>query len=139
MKKILKNTDYVEVAYIQKYKLVQIIWKSKIFTFEDYKDTYTKAMDFSENNKSFVINLLSDIREQGIVSPNDRNWFQDVAVPRAREVNLKRTAVIIPNNPFKKYYMNILIKATNKFKIPLKLFSDYDSALNWCISFKDYE
>ena len=139
MKKILLDKEYVEVAYIQKYKLIQVIWKGKKFTSEEYKEAFNVGLDYSEKNNIRINIFISDTRKQGIVSPEDRKWFQKEAIPRAIKTGLKRAAVVMSTNPFKRYYMNLIMKIINTFKLPMKLFSDYDSALKWCISFNDHK
>ena len=139
MKKILLDENYAEVSYLPEYKLVQVIWKDKKFNTEEYQQTFNVGLDYvAQNNKPFVL-FISDTTKQAIVSPEDRKWFQKSAISRAVDAGLKRAAVVVSKNPFKRYYMNLILKVINKFKIPLKLFSDYDSALKWCLSFDEYK
>ena len=135
MKKILLDEKYAEVSYNLESKLVLVIWKDNNFTSEEYKKTFNIGLDFVSKNKKQFLFFISDTTKQAIVSPEDRKWFQENAVPRAIDAGLQRAAVVVPKNPFKRYYMNLILKVVNKFNIPLKLFSDLDSALKWCLSF----
>ena len=134
----MSNFTWVaEVAYIQKYKLVQVIWKNNSISSQEYREAFNIALKTIEDNP--IVYFISDTKKQDIVSPADRKWFQKHIIPKAIKAGLLRGAVVISSNPFKKYYMNLIIKITNTFKLPLKLFSDYNSALEWCISFNEHK
>ena len=75
---------------------------------------------------------MSDIRNQKVVSPEHRKWFEKEALPEAVNVcGLKRAATIMDGNIFKKYYLDMLIKASGKFKLPLKTFNKEKDAIEW--------
>jgi hypothetical protein len=130
------DESYVEVKFIPELKLILIEWKGK-FTYDQYKDAFIKALDFQKNSGVNVSNFLSDIRNQGVVNPDSRKWFEQNALPRAVSQGLKRAAVVFDGNVFKKYYINIILQATNKFKLPFKFFSTTEEAIDWLQSFED--
>jgi hypothetical protein len=134
MKEILENTDYAEISYDPVLKLGKIIWKRKTQT-EEYRKAFTTLLEFSKNNE--VDNFLSDIRNQGVVSPENRKWFEKEMLPKAIKSGLKRAGSVFDGNVFKKYYMNLLIKVSNKFGMPLKLFNTEEEALEWFKSFEE--
>jgi len=125
----------LEYAHIKNYaedKVVEIQWKSVTkLSLEEYQNALTLALDFQTENPNKVDFYLSDIREQKILSPDFRKWFQEVAIPRALKNNLKAGAVIFDGNVFKKYYLNNIMNSTKKFGIPFKFFNTREDAIIW--------
>lgn len=129
MKEItLLEKDYVTVTYTSAQRLGKICWKRKPES-EEYKSAFQVLLDHSKIAP--VDNFISDLRNQGVISPDDRKWFENEMLPKAIEAGLKRAAVIFDGNIFKKYYMNLIIGATNKFGLPLKLFLNENEAIEW--------
>lgn len=134
MKEILLDTDYAEVSYNKDLKLGKIVWKRKTTT-EEYQYAFITLLNHSKKNPTN--NFLSDIKNQGIVSPENRKWFETEMLPKAIESGLKRAGVIFDGNVFKKYYLNMIIKVSNKFGLPLKMFNSEEKAVEW-FKGKDY-
>lgn len=130
------NAPYAKATYIPGYKAILTIW-SGTHTIEEYKKVISSGFEFQQSTNLPVHNYISDIRNQGIVNPESRKWFENEAIPKAVELGLKRAAVIFDGNIFRKYYLNMIIQATNIYKIPLKTFSTIDDAFNWLKSFDD--
>ncbi len=129
---IILDNDYVQATYRPEHKLVTVTWKGLVSS-ENYRGTYNAVLDYqkSQMGKMPVENFMADIRKQGVVNPNDRKWFEEVAIQRAISQGLKRTAVVTDASVFKKYYLNLILKATNKFGLPLKLVGTPEDAIAW--------
>ena len=136
MKTIILDNNFAEIYYDSQLKLSVIIWKNKTMTSLQYRDSFELMLKFSETNT--VYNFLSDTIKQGVVSPEDRKWFQEYAIPEAKKTGLRRGAVVTSGSVFKTYYLNLILKSTNKFNIPLKLFKSQKDAIEWLKSFNDY-
>jgi len=129
MKTVIMDTDYAEVSYDPSLKMGKIIWKRKP-DFEEYRKPFIELLEFAKKNQ--VENFLSDIRNQKVVSPEHRKWFETDALPEAiNKRGLKRAATIFDGNIFKKYYMDMIIKSSGKFNLPLKTFTKEEDALEW--------
>jgi len=128
MKNILLDSDYAEVSYDHDLKLGKIVWKRKTTT-EEYQYAFITLLDHARSNPTD--NFLSDIRKQSVVSPENRKWFETEMLPKAIEAGLKRAGVIFDGNVFKKYYINMIIKVSNKFGLPLKMFNTEEEAVEW--------
>lgn len=126
--KILLNAGFATVSYFPGLKLGKIVWKHKPDS-EQYKSAFQTLLDYSRTQP--VENFLSDTRKQGVIPPNDRHWFEKEMLPAAVRAGLKKAAVVFDGNIFKKYYLNLIISATNKFGMPLKLFLSEEDALKW--------
>lgn len=125
------DTPYAKVTFNKSHQLGQITWKGKATSVE-YQNAFNVLLDFQKSET--ITRYISDIRKQGIISPSDRKWFETVALPKAIEQGLKASAVVFDGNAFKKYYINIILAATNKFGLPTKLFSTYEEAEKWLLS-----
>ncbi len=132
--KVILNESYVRITYHQNLKMVKVVWNGT-FSKEQYQHAVEAALDFQIKEKLPVDNYLSDILKQGIVNPESRKWFEQVAMPRAVKQGLKRAAIVFDGNVFKKYYINLILQATNAYKLPLKFFSTEKEAIMWFESF----
>ena len=135
MEKLFWDNEYSKVTYNSETKVGSVIWKSKTAPFEDYKAAFNVLIEYAKTHDFYT--FLSDTRDQGVVSPENRTWFQKDAIPRALSTGLKRGAVIISGNVFKRYYMNLIIKTLKKFKLDIKLFDTPENAMKWILSFND--
>lgn len=134
---ILLENDYVEASFISEYKMAHIIWKSLHTPSKFYREAIMSLLDYGSENKT--VSFLSDARLSGATDPEDRKWFQNL-IPLATEKGLNQVAVVIKKDPFKKYYMNSILKVVNRnAKYNMKIFYDYDEAFNWLISFNDFK
>ncbi len=137
-KKIILDNEYAESSYISEYKIAQVIWKKVHIPSEHYRNAITILLEYSKTEP--VISYLSDGTLSGAVNPDDRKWFQSDVVPLAEKLGLKHTAVIIKNDPFKKYYMNAILKIVNRnVTYDMKIFYNYNEALDWILKFDDYK
>jgi len=125
---IVKQTPYAIISIYTEKGIGKIQWKGTC-TSREYRDSFLFLIDLQEKHN--LIRFLSDVREQGVISPEDRKWFEVEAVPKSINMGLKAAAVVFNGNVFKKYYLNLIIQATNKFKLPLKLFNDLEPAEEW--------
>ena len=127
---VLLDTNYAVVTLDEELKLGIIQWKGKA-TSSEYQNAFNTLLDLQEEKT--IIRYISDIRKQSIISPDDRKWFETEALPRAIKQGLKAAAVVFDGNAFKKYYINVILKATNRFGLPMKVFNDVDEAKAWLV------
>ena len=131
--KIIYKTDIAIVSYSKERELVTTVWNSKKVTFKEYQEPFLAAIEFQK--KVFVSNYISDIREQYIIPPEFRKWFQTEILPKAYAAGVKRSAIIFNGNVFKKYYLNNIMNSVKKFGAPIKFFSTMEEAHIWLESF----
>src|SRR5687767_13935170 len=122
MEQKILEASYVTVYYIADKSLGKIVWHG-VPTSEEYKKPFITLIDLAKKGSN-VTRFLSDIRKQGIVSPDSRKWFEKEMVPAAIANGLKRAAVISGGNAFKTYYINLILSTVNKFNLPFKIFND---------------
>lgn len=78
--------------------------------------------------------FISDIQKQGVVGPEDRKWFEAVAIPTAIELGLAKAAIIFDGNVFKMYYINMLLNHFTNKGVPMKFFKDLKGAEKWILN-----
>jgi hypothetical protein len=133
MQELLK-TDYADIMYNEEKFYLLVIWKPKMND-ENYKEVFNYCIEYAQSHR--VDNYVSDIREQKLITPETRKWFEEDALPRAVETGLQRGAIIFAGNVFKKYYANNILTRTKNFALPLKFFTSFDDAYKWFDSFKE--
>jgi len=124
------ENDYVTVGYIKELNAVTQIWKEfKVISLENYQLAFNKSQELQRNKKAE--SFFPDTRKQGIINPIQRKWLQEESLPKAVELGMKRIAVVAEMSVFKRYYLNTIMSSINKFKIPFKIFSDEEKAIQW--------
>lgn len=127
-KQIILDEIYVQLWFDQSSKLLVLDWKGRA-SGEEYRNTYGHALSFAEQNK--VDFFLSDIRDQQLTSSEEEKWFEDVVIPRAAMIGLKKAAVVFEGNLIKKYFLNNILVKLKKYGLPFKFFTDDSEALDW--------
>jgi hypothetical protein len=122
------EASYAEVTYYPEHRLLVLVWTGSPSR-EEYKLPFLKMIDFGRKNP--VDTMLSDISNQGVVSPDSRKWFEKEMMPQAVEAGLQRAAIVTNGNAFKLYYINLILGAVHKFPITTKLFNKRHEALAW--------
>lgn len=112
-------------------RVIHFIWQRKC-TGKQYRKNFLEAIEFSSKNNGEY--FLSDLRKQGVVGPEDRKWFENEVIPEAIKNGLKKAALVFEGNVFKMYYVNLLLAHFLKREIPMKMFKDTNTALDWLIS-----
>jgi len=129
--KVVLDTNYALATYNPILKIGKIEWKGKA-TSEEYQNAIITLIGYAEHGHT-VHYYLTDITKQSVVSPEDRKWFETIMIPKGIEMGLKKAAAIFDGNVFKKYYINMLIKVSGKYGLPLKMFNSEEDAIQWLI------
>jgi hypothetical protein len=118
---------YVKAYYSEALQIVAIVWDG-MFTKDQYIDLFERLLSFAQDNK--VKGFYSDIRKQGVVSIDARKHFEKNISPRGAKLGIQKTGVVSDASPFKKYYLNTLIKMTGR---PTKICSKPEDALKYIL------
>lgn len=125
---LIYDEKYVNILYIPERKTLKVIWKGEVSS-PNYHDTFDFVMDFLSTNN--VENYLTDSTNQGLISPKDRQWFQDTVVPHAVKHGMKRAAIVVGKDVFKKYYFETIKKTTVQFGMEMRYFPTVNEAEAW--------
>jgi len=131
MEKVIMDEKWGKTTFDDTLSLVKIVWHIDC-TSENYRYSYNKIIDFQRTTPANY--FISDIRDQRVIAPEDRKWFEKEIIPKAIKQGLKKSAVITSGGAFKQYYMNFILSTTKKFGLPLKLFGNEEDAINWLTS-----
>ena len=126
--KVVLEENYALVTYNPVLKIGKVEWKAKASS-EEYQAAIIALIEYAEKHP--VHYYLADITKQSVVSPDDRKWFENIMVPKAIGMGLKKAAVVFDGSVFKKYYVNMILQVTNKLGLPLKLFNKEEDAVQW--------
>jgi hypothetical protein len=103
MENVFKSS-VATVRYNPEYCLIYLEWHGHP-SFEQYKAPFLYLIkDF----KRPITGILADIRKQGIVGQEMRNWVQKEISPKAKERGLKFYYIVSDGNIFKQYYINAI-------------------------------
>ncbi|RAW02962.1 hypothetical protein [Pseudochryseolinea flava] len=127
------SAPYATASYDSETLCITLVWNGSP-TKDEYKQPFLAMIAFGR--KTRVDSMLSDISQQGIISPDNRKWFEKEMMPQAVEAGLKRAAIVTNGNAFKLYYINLILSAVNKFPIVTKLFNKRPEAYEWLHSFQ---
>jgi hypothetical protein len=132
MNNVIFQTPYATVTHDEKRRFLLLVWHGNP-TRDEYRKPFQAMLEFGKRNN--VQSMLSDISQQGVISPENRKWFEKEMMPDAVKAGLKRAAIVTNGNAFKLYYINLILSAVNKFPITTKLFNNQEDALKWIDSF----
>lgn len=126
------SAPYAHVTFNARKKQLLLIWDGNPSA-EEYKKPFMAMINFGKTTA--VDSMISDISKQGIISPDNRKWFEKEMMPQAVAAGLKRAAIVTSGNVFKLYYINIILAAVNKFPMAVKLFNKQEEAMAWLDTF----
>ena len=126
------EAPYASVTYYPEKRLLVLVWSGSP-TKEEYQVPFVSMLEYSKTHP--VDSMLSDISNQGVISPDNRKWFEKEMMPQAVQAGLKRAAIVTSGNAFKLYYINIILGAVNKFPMTVKLFNKREEAVAWLDTF----
>ena len=132
MDELIFENRVCKVYYNESLSLGKVVWNGGP-TLEEYKEPFLSLIEYSK--KRTIHNFISDIILQGTQSQKNRSWFEEVMMPMAIEHGLKRGAIVTNANPFKKFYINMLLRVSNKFGLPVQIFGDQKEAEAWIKNF----
>lgn len=111
---------------------VIIVWKKPTST-EAYKASCCFVL--KEIKRLGATGLVSDIYCRGLVSVENRLWFQKEIMPEASRARLEKIAIVAPNDVFSEFYIDNLKETTlaNDLDIDIGAFQDLISAQAWML------
>ena len=134
-KLLLYDREFYAIFFTEKYQCIEIHWKNGLVASDDYRQAFIEAYNYFVENKEEknIKYFLSDIRQQGVISPEDRKWFQQEMVPKVDAEGLRRAAVVFGNkDPFKRYYINTIMRWVNRnYTMKMKAFKSEEDAYKW--------
>lgn len=131
---LFKSDENLDALYYPKTQIMHFIWKRRSVG-QIYRQAFLDGITYSKDHP--VKFFLSDIRRQGVVGPEDRKWFETVALPGAIENGVTKVGIVFEGNVFKKYYINVLLQHFVSKGVPMRFFSTAQRAIEWLINEKE--
>jgi len=126
--KVLLDHEKALLQYNEKTNSIELIWK-KFHDEQTYRQMFTRGLEYQIKHKAS--GWLSDIRNEGVVSPRNSEWLQNEILPKAVANGLKKIAVVMQKDVFKEFYVsNIKKKAGNDM---MKYFGNTEDANAWLV------
>ena len=128
MKKLIE-TDKAEIRYNPQTNAIELIWKSYVDV-ATYKTMFIKGVEYLKEYGATA--WLSDICNEGVVGPEYSKWLQNEIIPKAISFGLKRIAVVMDSDIFKKFYVkNIETNLTRSGRQMMQYFDSIEEANAW--------
>jgi len=123
---LLFNHEKAVLRYNRETNAFELIWKKQADE-ASYKMLFLKGLEaFKETGATA---WLSDIRNEGIISPDLSNWLQENIFPKAIENGLKKIAVVMDSDIFKEFYADSIKKHTKGDM--MRYFHSVEAANEW--------
>jgi hypothetical protein len=128
MMKLLFDHEKALLQYNEKTNAIELIWK-KFHDEPTYRLMFTKGLEHLIAYNATC--WLSDIRNEGIVSPKNSEWLQKEILSNAISRGLKKIAVVMQKDVFKEFYITNIVKQTQNNM--MKYFDSIETANEWLL------
>jgi signal transduction histidine kinase len=127
---ILYDQPYACIFFDARLNATGVRWSGPV-TSEGYRKVFNKCIEFllAYNTP----NWISDISQQGPISPDDQQWMFQNILPQGARNGLKRIAAIRPDAFDERIsnYLNGLKSTISALNIEQAFFHDFPSAADW--------
>lgn len=105
-----------------------IIWKRNV-TSEEYRKAFEVLLQTIRTYNT--PGWIADLRNQGVILPQDQQWFISNVLKTAADNGLIRIGAVGFNDPIRKDYYQRMISKTAEFGVELKVFGSIEEAVDW--------
>jgi signal transduction histidine kinase len=127
-KQVFFENDSVQLYYDANINNTVIIWKRSI-TSDEYRKAFEVVLHTIKTYNT--PGWIADLRNQGVVAPEDQHWFIANVLKMAVFNGLKRIGVIGFKDPVRKEYYERMVKVTADYGVELRVFDKLESAIAW--------
>lgn len=131
MEQILYESDIVTLTFTKEEKLTLLTWKQSADS-EEYREMFNTVIEFSKKNK--INFMLSDMRNEGVVKPEDLQWLEVEVLNKAVEHGVLKIALVTEDTIFSNVYAETIKRKLKASLIEVSLFLDITSARSWLLS-----
>lgn len=129
---ILFDKEYCIITYEKDKNLISLVWK-RIISSEEYRRGFEVLKNIILEKQ--IKRLLTDSRNQGIISPDDRKWLETKVIPVAIKGGLKYVATVLAKDVFKQYYLTkIQSKSKKSGMSEFEIFESIQKAKEWLLN-----
>jgi hypothetical protein len=134
---VFYDSPFITVSWETELHYVLVKWK-KYAEGEDYRAGLAKVVELFQLRNSTL--LLSDSRQQGVVSVADQTWTTQEWRAKVGAAGLRKTAILLPEKAIAQLSLNKMLKSsvaitnnTGDIVFQSAYFSDVDKARSWLL------
>ena len=131
-KQVFFENNSAQLYYDANINNTVIIWKKNV-TSSEYREAYRAILQTIK--KYNTPGWIADLRNQGVVDPEDQKCFVMNVLKPASENGPARIAAVGFDDPIRKVYYERMKAKTNEFGIELKVFDDMLNSVHWMKTF----
>lgn len=131
-KQVFYENDSAQLYYDAHINNTVIIWKRNV-TGSEYRKAFEVVLQTMKTYNT--PGWIADLRNQGVIEPEDQQWFISNVLQVAAENGLVRIATIGFTDPIRKDYYDRMKTITSERGIELRVFESVEVAVNWMLSF----
>ena len=125
----MHNPEFTcSVGYDQQAACVVMTWKGYATT-PLFRETNERVLACLKDKEA--TRLLGDIRDFILISAADQDWLNQVWIPRAIEIGLRRVALVQPSYYFNRVAVDNVTSRTDPNRLTVAYFDDADNARTW--------
>lgn len=126
------ENDAAQLYYDANINNTVIIWKRNV-TSAEYRKVFEVVL---ETIKTYnTPGWIADLRNQGVIQPEDQQWFIHTVLRAAHQNGLRRIGTVGFNDPIRKDYFERMKKITEELGIELRVFDTVEAAVSWMARF----
>lgn len=126
------ENDAAQLYYDANLNNTVIIWKRNV-TSEEYRRVFEVVL---QTIKTYSTpGWIADLRNQGVIQPEDQQWFVNTILRTAHQNGLHRIGAVGFTDPIRKDYFERMKKITQELGIELRVFDSIEGAVSWMARF----
>ncbi len=126
------ENDAAQLYYDANINNTVIIWKRNV-TSEEYRKAFEVVLQTIKTYNT--PGWIADLRNQGVIRPEDQQWFIDTVLKTAFRNGLRRIGAVGFNDPIRKDYYQRMQKICAEMGIELRVFDTVEAAVGWMARF----
>jgi hypothetical protein len=131
MEELVYESPVVKAIHQPEEDLVTLHWKSQANTHE-YRQMFQSLVEFA--NKKKIRRIISDMRQEGLVSFDDAKWLDEEILNQAKKLGVERIALVVDDSIFSHVYAENILRKMKESAVRVQLFDDMSSAKGWISS-----
>lgn len=127
-RQVFFEEDYARLYFDGNYNIIVIKWKRPVESreFRHVFDAVLRSLNVHHSP-----GWISDVRQQGMLSNEDQQWFVNTVVPQLAACGLKFVAMIGANDESRRGYQELLRQSSQNYGISVNGFASAEEARAW--------
>ncbi|MBN8575326.1 MAG: hypothetical protein J0L66_00200 [Cytophagales bacterium] len=131
-KQVFFESDAAQIYFDAEINNTVILWK-KIISVEEYRKAFDAVLHSLKTYHS--PGCITDMRQQGLVPPEEQQWLFTTIIPEAVRYGLKRIAAVGLADPIRQNYLEGIQTKSQLLGVELRVFDGLEDAVSWMEKF----